>query len=160
MICGCCCGRTRPRSSGVLNLIRTNRHVGRCPVSLDTGTGPAGVRFSVRTGFALIVIRRQRRESSPRQLNLTTSENGRLTFPLDSCNLHYMTKRQSINETLRRAVNESELSFLAMERATGVLRQSLMKFARGEQTLRGDKLDTLAKFFGFELVQSKKRRRT
>lgn len=70
-----------------------------------------------------------------------------------------MTKRQSINETLRRAVNESELSFLAMEQATGVLRQSLMKFARGEQTLRGDKLDALAEFFGFELVREHGKRK-
>jgi len=60
---------------------------------------------------------------------------------------------KTITEALREAIGESELSFKALERETGVLRQSLMKFARGEQTLRLDAADKLAKFFGFEIVQ-------
>lgn len=39
----------------------------------------------------------------------------------------------------------------ALERETGVLRQSMMKFARGEQVLRGDAYDKLAVYFDLEL---------
>jgi hypothetical protein len=63
---------------------------------------------------------------------------------------------QSITDALRKAVAGSELSFIALERETGVLRQSLMKFARGEQVLRGDAYDRLAEFFGLELRPKRK----
>ena len=75
------------------------------------------------------------------------------------CNTYYMRarrrKRESITSALRRAINESDLSFQQIERDTGVLRQSLMKFARGEQSLRLDIADTLAEYFGLEIVQRK-----
>ena len=48
------------------------------------------------------------------------------------------------------------MSFIGLERETGVLRQSLMKFARGEQVLRGDAYDRLAEFFGLELRPKRK----
>jgi hypothetical protein len=48
------------------------------------------------------------------------------------------------------------MSFKALEKATGVKRQSLMKFARREQTLRGDFMDALAAYFSLVLVKSKK----
>ena len=57
----------------------------------------------------------------------------------------------TMTEALREAIAESELSFKALERETGVLRQSLMKFARGEQSLRLDVADKLAKFFQFRI---------
>ena len=73
------------------------------------------------------------------------------------CNTYYMRarrrKRESITSALRRAINESDVSFNQIERDTGVLRQSLMKFARGEQSLRLDIADTLAEYFGFEIFQ-------
>jgi hypothetical protein len=50
------------------------------------------------------------------------------------------------------------MSFKALERETGVLRQSLMKFARGEQSLRGDVMDKLAVFFKLELRPKRKGR--
>jgi hypothetical protein len=50
------------------------------------------------------------------------------------------------------------MSFKGLERETGVLRQSLMKFARGEQSLRGDAYDKLAVFFGLELCAKVKGR--
>jgi transcriptional regulator with XRE-family HTH domain len=56
---------------------------------------------------------------------------------------------------LREAINDSELSFKALESATGVLRQSLMKFARGETTLRLDSADKLAAFFGLTVIKPK-----
>ena len=71
---------------------------------------------------------------------------------------YYMSTKQTITETLRRAVNESELTFLGLEQQTGLTRQSLMKFARGEQSLRLDKADKLAEFFGFEIVRRRKRK--
>ena len=55
-----------------------------------------------------------------------------------------------MTELLREAIAESGLSFKGIERETGVLRQSLMKFARCEQSLRLDIADKLAEFFGIE----------
>jgi transcriptional regulator with XRE-family HTH domain len=56
-----------------------------------------------------------------------------------------------MSEVLRRAIAESGLSFKKLEERTGVLRQSLMKFARGEQSLRLDLADKLADCFGLSL---------
>lgn len=56
---------------------------------------------------------------------------------------------------LRDAINESPLSFQALESKTGVLRQTLMLFARGESSLRLDKADLLAEYFGLELTERK-----
>jgi plasmid maintenance system antidote protein VapI len=63
-----------------------------------------------------------------------------------------MTRRQTkkmpaLTELLRKAISEAP-SFRAIEKATGVKRQSLMKFARGEQSLRLDMADRLAAYFG------------
>ena len=62
-----------------------------------------------------------------------------------------MTNKQPITEALRAAINASELSFLALERETGVLRQSLMPFARGTAGINIDAADKLAVYFGLEL---------
>ena len=62
-----------------------------------------------------------------------------------------MTNQRTIAETLRTAINASELSFLALERETGVIRQSLMPFARGESGISLDAADKLAKYFVLEL---------
>ena len=61
----------------------------------------------------------------------------------------------SITDTLRRAIADCGLSFIELERRTGVKRQSLMKFARGEQSLRLDKADALAAYFGLEWLKRK-----
>jgi hypothetical protein len=65
---------------------------------------------------------------------------------------------QPITDALRKAIAESGISFIGLERETGVLRQSLMKFARGEQVLRGDAYDKLADFFGLELTAEKRKK--
>ena len=62
-----------------------------------------------------------------------------------------MTNKLPISEILRAAINASELSFLALERETGVIRQSLMPFARGEVGINIDAADKLAVYFGLEL---------
>ena len=64
----------------------------------------------------------------------------------------------TMTETLRRTITESGMSFKGLETATGVKRQSLMKFARGEQSLRLDIADKLAAYFGLELQPTKKRK--
>ena len=82
-----------------------------------------------------------------------------LTKNQNTCNIAYMPKKRksyrSMTEALRAEIAESELSFKALERETGVLRQSLMKFARGEQSLRLDMADKLAAYFGIETVRRK-----
>ena len=71
-----------------------------------------------------------------------------------------MTNKQPISEILRVAINASELSFLALERETGVLRQSLMPFARGEAGINIDAADKLAVYFGLELMPRKSKKAT
>lgn len=63
----------------------------------------------------------------------------------------------SLTDKLRDEINGSEHSFKALERETGVLRQSLMKFARGETSLRLDMADKLASFFGLEVQAAAKK---
>ncbi len=62
-----------------------------------------------------------------------------------------------MTDRLRDAINDSPLSFKALERETGVLRQTLMTFARSESSLRLDNADKLADFFGLELTARKDR---
>lgn len=62
-----------------------------------------------------------------------------------------MKQRQSITEVLRQAIIDSEMSFLALEQQTGVIRQSLMPFARGESNVSLAAADKLAQFFNLEL---------
>ncbi len=63
---------------------------------------------------------------------------------------------ETMTEAISDAIEESELSFKALERETGVLRQSLMRFAEGEQSLRLDIADKLAKFFDIEITRKVK----
>jgi plasmid maintenance system antidote protein VapI len=60
-----------------------------------------------------------------------------------------MSKRTgTMSELLRAALGESGESLNAIERATGIKRQSLATFLRGESTLRLDAADKLAAHFG------------
>ena len=59
-------------------------------------------------------------------------------------------------EILRKAIVGSGLSFAELERRSGVKRQSLMKFARGEQSLRLDMVDKLLPCLGLELVNKQR----
>jgi len=72
-----------------------------------------------------------------------------------------MPKQATMTDALRAALNdaiESGSPFREVERETGIVRQSLMPFARGEQTLRLDKADLLAVYFGLELKPVTKRK--
>lgn len=61
-----------------------------------------------------------------------------------------------MTDMLRKAINEAD-TFQGVERATGVKRQSLMKFVRGEQSLRLDLADKLAAYFGIECQQKRRK---
>jgi transcriptional regulator with XRE-family HTH domain len=76
----------------------------------------------------------------------------------DNRNNTYMTQKPKTRRTatatrvLRRAIAESGLSFAELERRSGVKRQSLMKFAKGEQSLRLDMADKLMNCLGLEIT--------
>jgi plasmid maintenance system antidote protein VapI len=61
--------------------------------------------------------------------------------------------RTPITDLLRRTIAESGMTYKALERETGVLRASIMRFVRGTQSLRLDKADRLAAYFGLQLVK-------
>ena len=54
-----------------------------------------------------------------------------------------------MSELLRQALGEAD-SLASVERATGIKRQSMAKFLRGEQSLRLDLAEVLAAHFGIE----------
>jgi ribosome-binding protein aMBF1 (putative translation factor) len=62
----------------------------------------------------------------------------------------------SAADLIRRSIAESGLSFIELERRTGVKRQSLMRFARGEQSLRLDMAEKLFDCLGLQLVTKRK----
>jgi plasmid maintenance system antidote protein VapI len=64
----------------------------------------------------------------------------------------------SITDVLREAIVASGVSYLALERATGVKRASVMRFVRGSSSLRLDMADRLAEYFGLKLTTAKKRK--
>jgi plasmid maintenance system antidote protein VapI len=65
-----------------------------------------------------------------------------------------MNERQHgapISDLLRQTIVESGVSYNALQKATGVTRASIMRFVRGDQSLRLDMADRLAEYFGLEL---------
>jgi plasmid maintenance system antidote protein VapI len=59
---------------------------------------------------------------------------------------------------LKKAIADSGMAHIAIERATGVQRASIVRFLRGQQSLRLDLADKLALFFGLELRPKRKDR--
>ncbi len=70
-----------------------------------------------------------------------------------------MPKQLPITDLLKQSIQDSGLPFIELERQTGVLRQSLMKFVRGESTIHLDAADKLASYFGLELGPASKPKR-
>jgi plasmid maintenance system antidote protein VapI len=56
-----------------------------------------------------------------------------------------------ISDLLRQTIAKSGQSYNALQKATGVTRASMMRFVRGDQSLRLDMADRLAAFFDLEL---------
>jgi plasmid maintenance system antidote protein VapI len=69
-----------------------------------------------------------------------------------------MARKRTMSETLKKAIAESGIAHIALERATGVKRASIMRFMRGEQSLRLDMADRLADYLGLVLVGTKRGR--
>jgi plasmid maintenance system antidote protein VapI len=60
-----------------------------------------------------------------------------------------------ISDLLRRVIVESGLSYNSLQRETGVTRASIMRFVRGDQSLRLDMADRLAGHFGLSLQKDR-----
>ena len=65
---------------------------------------------------------------------------------------------RTLSDVLRRAILDSGMALIALERETGVQRMSIARFLRGAQSLRLDKADRLAAFLGLELRAKRKGR--
>ena len=95
-------------------------------------------------------------------VGLTKNSTGPLDALADTCNNCSMAPKRKADSTvsatsaLRQAIAESGLSFIELERRTGVKRQSMMKFARGEQSLRLDMADRLFDCLGLQVVRKAK----
>jgi plasmid maintenance system antidote protein VapI len=63
-----------------------------------------------------------------------------------------MKDAPTISDALRRAIADCGIPLLTIEKETGVVRASIMRFVRGDQTIRLDAADRLAAFFGLRLV--------
>jgi len=64
-----------------------------------------------------------------------------------------------LTDALRRAIIESKLPYLTIEQGSGVMRQCVMRFAKGRTTLQLDSADKLAAYFGIECRQRKTKRK-
>lgn len=71
-----------------------------------------------------------------------------------------MTDKMPITDLLRKTLQECGIPLLTLEQKTGVLRQSLMRFVRGETSLHLDSADKLATYFGLELRPVVKKAKT
>jgi plasmid maintenance system antidote protein VapI len=63
-----------------------------------------------------------------------------------------MKSTPALSDVLRRTIAECGIPLLTLERETGVVRASIMRFVRGDQSIRLDAADKLAHFFGLRLV--------
>ena len=61
-----------------------------------------------------------------------------------------------MSNVLRRAIDESGLSLYRIALDTGIASQSLLRFKRGDQSLRLDEAELLADYLGMELVKRRK----
>jgi predicted transcriptional regulator len=68
------------------------------------------------------------------------------------------SKRQTatMTDVLREAVVNSQIPLLRLAKETGIARASLIRFTRGDTSLRLDVADKLAEFFDLELVKNRK----
>ncbi|MFZ1933869.1 MAG: helix-turn-helix transcriptional regulator [Thermoguttaceae bacterium] len=68
-----------------------------------------------------------------------------------------MSKRKpTMTNALKAAITESGLTRYRIAKDTGIDEAALMRFMRGETSLRLDKADVLAEYLGLELVKKRK----
>lgn len=61
-----------------------------------------------------------------------------------------------LTDVLRQAIKESGLPLLRLANETGIARASLIRFTRGDSSLRLDIADRLVCYFGLKLVSDEK----
>jgi plasmid maintenance system antidote protein VapI len=64
-----------------------------------------------------------------------------------------------ITDLLRRTILECGMTFLELERETGLKRASIMRFVNGSQSLRLDMADKLVVYFGLEVRAKRSKRK-
>ena len=62
-------------------------------------------------------------------------------------------KKPTITDVLQEAITKSGLTLYRIAKDTGVVKTCLIRFMRGETSLRLDKADVLADYLGLELVK-------
>jgi transcriptional regulator with XRE-family HTH domain len=62
------------------------------------------------------------------------------------------SKAKTLTDVLRAAIERSGLTHYRIGRGAGIPESSLLRFMRGETSLRLDKADRLAAYLGFRLV--------
>jgi plasmid maintenance system antidote protein VapI len=67
-------------------------------------------------------------------------------------------KAETLSDVLRRTILDSGKALIAIERETGVQRMSIARFLEGKTSLRLDKADRLADFFGLELRPARRKK--
>ncbi|MFM9962256.1 MAG: hypothetical protein ACKV2Q_13670 [Planctomycetaceae bacterium] len=144
---------------------RRGESAGRA-VRFETGGRSAGVRSCVVVSVAQPGHRHGtdratgKARNAGRRLEMSAESGLRLMFRRWLCSLRYiMPKKMPITDLLRQTIQERGIPFLTLEQETGVLRQSLMKFARGESTIHLDSADALADYFGLALGPATKPKR-
>lgn len=70
-----------------------------------------------------------------------------------------MANKQPMSDALKKAIELSGMTFKALERETGVTRQSLMSFMKDERTLRLDMADRVANYFKLTVATASKPKR-
>ena len=63
--------------------------------------------------------------------------------------------KPTMTDVLKAAIEESGLTQYRIAKDTGIPATSLMRFMRGDTSLRLDKADVLAEYLGLELTQQK-----
>jgi ribosome-binding protein aMBF1 (putative translation factor) len=66
-------------------------------------------------------------------------------------------KESTMTDALRAAISKSGVAYNALAKETGLKKASIIRFMRGETSLRLDLADKLAAYFGLELMQRKRR---
>ena len=65
---------------------------------------------------------------------------------------------KNMTEALRHCINEDETSFVQLGKQTGILRQTLVRFAGGEQSIHLRAADVLSEHYGLRVMQPAKRK--
>jgi plasmid maintenance system antidote protein VapI len=62
-------------------------------------------------------------------------------------------------DLLRQKAIDTGLSYLELQRETGVLRQTIMRLVEGRKGIRSEAIETLMDYFGLEVVEAKRPRK-